>query len=350
MIKRYVVFGLALITTVMIATAMKEPLYNDRGRVDHSKYLKFSHKFHVEEQGIACEDCHTAARTSKYSSDNLLGDHASCQTCHEEQVSNDCAFCHTTPDNIVPIPRPERELIFSHEAHLSQNIKCETCHAGVEAVDYVTLKNMPSMTTCMTCHSEKNIAMNCETCHTNFTSLVPEDHLVADFRKRHKELSRVGMMDVSCATCHTSESFCQDCHTGAELTAFGLKRDLMTDPSPRGSVKDSPKQLRLQQVHSLNYRFTHGIDAKSRLIDCASCHEQQSFCATCHQAGGNITQAKFKPENHKRAGFTTIGRGSGGGLHADLARRDIENCISCHDVQGNDPTCFACHTENGTVR
>jgi hypothetical protein len=350
MLKRYFIFGAALLGTVFIAAGMKTTPRTDKGRVDHSQYLKFSHRFHVEEQGIACEDCHTTATSSKLSSDNLLGDHSSCQTCHEEQISSDCAFCHTTPDNVVPIPKPTPELIFSHERHLTENIECQTCHVGVETVDYVTSKNMPSMVSCMTCHAEKKISTNCETCHTNFTSLVPEDHLVADFRKRHKELTRVAMMDVSCATCHTSESFCQDCHTGAELTGFGLERDLMPEPSARGSVKDSPKQLRLQQVHALNYRFTHGFDAKSRLVDCSSCHEQQSFCATCHQAGGNVTQIKFKPENHKIAGFARIGRGSGGGLHAELARRDIENCMSCHDVQGNDPTCFACHTETGAVR
>lgn len=350
MLKRYFIFGFGLLVTVVIAVAMKEPLKNEGGDVDHSRYLKFSHKFHVDEQGIACEDCHNAVKESKALSENLLGDHASCQTCHEEQLTNDCAFCHTTGDNIVPIPRVIPELIFSHEAHVAHNMKCQTCHVGIEAVDYGSSIPEPPMTMCMTCHTEQKISTNCETCHTDFMSLIPEDHLVADFRKSHKELTRIGMMDVSCATCHISESFCQDCHTGAELTGFGLKKDLMAIPTPRGSVKDSPRQLRLQQVHDLNYRFTHSIDAKSRLVDCSSCHEQQSFCAACHQAGGNVTQTKFKPENHRAAGFATVGRGSGGGLHAVLARRDIESCISCHDVQGNDPTCFTCHTESGTIR
>ena len=154
---------------------------------------------------------------------------------------------------------------------------------------------------------------------------------------------------VSCATCH-AESFCQDCHTGTELQSLGFKKDLMSEPSSRSSTKDSPKQLRLQQAHGLNYRYTHGIDAKSKILDCASCHEQQSFCATCHEAGGNISQGTFKPESHRIAGFTTIGKGTGGGRHAELARRDIESCAACHDVQGSDPTCMLCHSETGVVR
>ena len=49
----------------------------------------------------------------------------------------------------------------------------------------------------------------------------------------------------------------------------------------------------LQNVHELNYRFTHGIDARSRQTECASCHSTQTFCAQCHEAGGNITQVAF---------------------------------------------------------
>jgi hypothetical protein len=350
MIGRYFIFGLTLLAAVVVASGMKSPISKKVRAEDHSKYLKFSHRLHVTDLDVACEDCHVGAKASKFSADNLLGEHTSCQSCHEEQLSSDCAFCHATPNNIVPIVQPERELIFSHEEHIEYGVSCQTCHTGLGDVDYATAKNMPAMTTCTSCHVEQKVSINCESCHTNFTSLVPDDHLAGDFRRSHKELARVGMMDVSCATCHTSESFCQDCHTGIELSGFGYRRDLMTNPSPRTSTKDSPKQLRLQQVHSLNYRFTHGIDAKSRVADCSSCHETQTFCVACHQAGGNITQVKIKPKNHAIGGFTTVGRGSGGGLHAQLARRDIENCMSCHDVQGNDPTCFTCHSETGIVR
>ena len=48
--------------------------------------------------------------------------------------------------------------------------------------------------------------------------------------------------------------------------------------------------------------------------------------------------------------FTTIGVGTGGGEHATLARRDIERCISCHDVQGADPTCITCHLDSDGIK
>jgi len=33
-----------------------------------------------------------------------------------------------------------------------------------------------------------------------------------------------------------------------------------------------------------------------------------------------------------------------------LARRDIENCSSCHDVQGADQNCILCHVDNDGVK
>ena len=350
MTKRLVVISSIALASFALALTLRNSSGHYWSRDDDETDLKFSHTLHVKDNGIACEDCHLTAKTSKFSSDNLIGDHETCKTCHEEQVTDNCAYCHTNKDDIKPFKKRERELLFSHEVHTTRDsIQCERCHAGVENAVLATGENMPSMTTCVTCHNEKSASIQCESCHTDFVSLVPDDHLAGDFRKHHKELTRLGMTDVSCATCH-AESFCQDCHTGTELQSLGFKKDLMSEPSSRSSTKDSPKQLRLQQAHGLNYRYTHGIDAKSKILDCASCHEQQSFCATCHEAGGNISQGTFKPESHRIAGFTTIGKGTGGGRHAELARRDIESCAACHDVQGSDPTCMLCHSETGVVR
>jgi hypothetical protein len=350
MTKRDIILIFSLIAAAVVAVAMREPLSQWQDEQDHSKSIKFSHTFHIKDQGIACEDCHILAKGSQQASDNILGNHESCKSCHEEQLSNNCAYCHVDPDNIVAIKNPERDILFSHELHTTkQSFKCETCHAGLDSVQYATLENMPAMNTCMKCHTSQKVSTNCETCHNDFAGLIPSDHLAGDFKKDHKKITRISGLDISCATCH-SESFCQDCHTGIELHSFGIMKDLMTDPSPRGSTKDSPKQLRLQQVHDLNYRFTHGVDVKAKTLDCSSCHDQQEFCVKCHDAGGNITQQKIRPQSHNEAGFAIPIKGSGGGRHAELARRDIESCISCHDVKGKDPICLMCHTENGGVR
>jgi c(7)-type cytochrome triheme protein len=357
MLRRYALFVIILALSLVIAASTHNSSLKAEstpsafgGDNNPPAQIKFSHKLHITDVGAECSACHPAAATSKLSSDNLRSAHDQCATCHEEQVGNNCDFCHTNPENITPRPAPTREVLFSHQQHLAmEGVACQTCHAGLETVELSTVQNMPTMTTCTTCHNNRKATNTCESCHTNFVTLIPPDHQRADFKKNHRDLARLGALDAACQTCHT-ETFCQQCHQTSGLKAFGKGKDLMTEPDPKRSTKDSPTRMNLQNVHELNYRFTHGIDARARAADCASCHDAQTFCAQCHEAGGNITQGKFKPRSHMVPGFTTLGRGSGGGLHAEEARRDIESCISCHDVEGKDPTCMMCHTETGRIR
>ena len=81
--------------------------------------VKFSHRFHVRDAGVACADCHPAAPISKFASDTLLAKHEQCQSCHEEQLNSKCVFCHMSddPSTYTATELPKRNLVFSHEAH-----------------------------------------------------------------------------------------------------------------------------------------------------------------------------------------------------------------------------------------
>lgn len=340
----------SVIIMVMLTAALARQgmMHADRNAANLPPGLKFSHKLHVQGQGVACQDCHTTVLASTQSSDRLLGDHSTCSTCHGDVISGNCSYCHTDTSNIRPMQKPEREMVFSHALHADKHqIACVSCHAGIDSVETVIPVAMPAMELCMDCHEQQQQSIQCRTCHSDVTSLIPDDHLRTDFRKDHKRMVRAGTVEITCAQCH-DETFCQDCHTGTELRSFTELGGLMSDPSPRHSISSSPNQLRLQMVHDLNYRYTHAIDARTKQFDCTTCHED-GFCTRCHQAG-TLTETRVRPASHDQAGFTTLGRGSGGGLHATLARRDIESCAACHNVQGADPVCTTCHNTDGTVR
>jgi hypothetical protein len=352
--RRYLALALFLAVAAAVA-ALVQPggltARNVQGapRAPEQPMVKFSHKFHITDAGLECASCHSAAQKSRSVADNLHPAHEQCQSCHEEQITSACGFCHTSPDSIEPREVPHRDMLFAHEKHLLMSgVQCSTCHAGIEQDSTAAQEHLPAMTACATCHDNVRATSRCETCHTNLAQLLPNNHLRSDFRRYHGEEIRVGAMSVECATCHT-ESFCQECHGPVQLKAFGLK-DLSADPRPRTSPKDQPAQTTLQRVHDLNYRLTHGVDAKARQAECATCHDTREFCVECHQAGGNINQSKFKPASHFLPGFTTFGKGSGGGLHAKEAERDMESCVGCHDVPGQDPICLTCHNANGQVR
>jgi hypothetical protein len=102
-------------------------------------------------------------------------------------------------------------------------------------------------------------------------------------------------------------------------------------------------------VHNLNYLYTHGLDANQKSFECKTCHDPVDFCASCHQNGGNLVTG-IAPKSHLQPQFTTVGVNSGGGLHASLAKRDIESCESCHSIEGGDPTCVKCHYDNNGVK
>jgi hypothetical protein len=320
-------------------------------RQDRSTLIKFSHEFHINEAGVTCQDCHDAASASTKSADNLLSKKANCQTCHEEQLQSDCAYCHTSADqaSYVAFENPEREVTFNHELHVTgQSMACETCHQGLDAMTLATEKSLPPMATCNTCHNNLTGSNDCETCHTNFVSLRPKEHDRTNFAGEHKLFAR--MQDATCMSCHTEES-CQDCHVNQDLTQTSLNRmDLVSPRGSRLTANDRAQGMALKQVHNLNFRFTHGVAAAAKSSECATCHDTQDFCSACHMAGGNVNQLQFRPLTHQQAGFATIGVGSGGGLHAQLARRDIESCASCHDTQGADPTCLTCHLDSDGIR
>jgi hypothetical protein len=314
-----------------------------------STQLKFNHAYHVGEAGIACADCHTAAAKSDKAADNLRPNHDNCSTCHEEQVNNTCSFCHKDTTNIQATPAPARDLLFSHQRHVGmKDVECTTCHAGLDKVEYAGPANMPSMATCVTCHNNAKATRECAACHTSFAALIPADHLEPNFRIGHRQAARLGGLDVECSTCH-QQSFCAQCHAGAPLISLGGASP-MADPSPKATEgKDSPKQMTLQMVHPMNYRLFHGMDAKAKTMDCQTCHSTEQFCVACHQTEDRLAPGQV-PVSHIGSGFTTLGAGSGGGRHAQLARRDIESCVSCHDVRGGDPVCVTCHVDPDGVK
>ncbi|MBM4169182.1 MAG: cytochrome c3 family protein [Ignavibacteria bacterium] len=348
---RYSYLLIALLPMLIVGSSVLLTSRETVGEWERNKIIKFSHQFHINTVGVGCADCHDAAATSRLSSDNLLSKKANCQSCHEEQLDSNCTYCHTSedPSDYLALTTAPRTIIFSHEQHLKeQDVSCESCHKGLDKMDYAGPSTLPPMETCNTCHDAAKASNQCESCHTDLAALRPVAHNRTNFLREHKRIVRLD--DRSCAGCHTHDA-CQDCHAAAGLLAtVASGRDLSTPISPRLFGIDRGQTSALTKVHDLNFRFTHGIAVKAKASNCATCHSTREFCSECHAAGGHVNQLKFKPDSHQQPRFKTIGAGSGGGLHAELARRDIETCAACHDAQGADPTCVTCHTDADGIR
>jgi len=341
-------YGVCCVAVVLVAFGRGWAPAADVKAEDKSKVIKFSHQKHITEFGVDCATCHTEAATSQSSADKMIPGHTICQTCHEEQVNKTCGYCHLEEKKPVGFAREVRDILFNHKVHAGdQKMECATCHAGLDKVEYASNANMPTMTTCTTCHNNVKATNNCESCHANLATLRPTSHNEGNFVKDHSKFTRLGAFDAQCSTCH-SENFCAQCHDGSNLTRLSSAEKIGMI-SPRILGNDKAQALKGQMVHDLNYRFTHGIDARGRVANCQVCHQAQTFCSDCHTSGSQALGGTI-PTSHELAGFVTFGVGTGGGQHAKQARRDIESCMSCHDTEGNDPVCMKCHVDPDGVK
>ncbi len=262
--------------------------------------LIFSHKYHAEEIGVECTDCHPATE-SKLASDNLLPDMDGCYTCHDED--QECTVCHKDPDNAIAYPRITEYIAkFSHAEHSGEDFTCENCHKGVAKSSDITEKHLPSMEKCVECHVVTSDADYCYICHEKGENLIPADHHLA-WRQDH---GIVAQTEENCSACHTENS-CLECHEGDNLD---------------------------HKVHPLGYVNTHGIFARANKENCYTCHEELAFCVECHQTRG------VTPRSHLTANWTNMSTGGG---HARAAKLDLDSCIACHSDAGGDPSCTGCH-------
>ncbi|MCZ6636164.1 MAG: hypothetical protein O7G87_22430 [bacterium] len=315
---------------------------------NRSKVIIFSHQFHLQDIGLECTDCHVNAPQSERSGDNLLPKEANCSDCHGDEVKDpdQCQKCHQDVAHPVAFENPERVIDFPHEFHLARvGLQCEDCHRGMMQTDYAARKHWPAMPDCLTCHQDEAAPADCETCHPKVEVIRPQTHQ-QNWIHEHRQFSRAG--DMPCAMCH-QDSWCEDCHAGALLVSLEGPAEKMASGAPanRGRVGQI-----VQRQHELNYRFTHPMDAVGKERACATCHDQ-TFCVDCHRVEGQ--ERRFKPVWHgpllsDPRPWVLGGVGSGGGRHAEWARRDMEQCVACHDVEGDDPSCIQCHVDFDGVR
>jgi len=310
--------------------------------------LIFSHAKHLG-RGATCATCHPAAASSRSAVDNLIPTELECRACHpidradpEKVIAGappaQCRACHVgwSPDRPVErvylTPTP---LKFAHAAHAKT--PCGGCHGDMTRVELATRRQLPTMTSCLTCHTNGTNERRCSDCHvtklgglieTDFPhgSLVPRHTGLGDahapgFANDHKQEAR--QVDATCTACH-DRSTCIACHQG------------ITKPT---------------EFHPGNYVLTHTVEAKRGTPDCSACHRAQSFCVGCHERSGVGLRGRtdFNSVDPARA-FHPAGwasRVGGPNRHSSEARRNVASCASCH----REDDCLTCHSaELGSLR
>jgi hypothetical protein len=255
--------------------------------------LHFSHPQHVEEMGMACEDCHSGVMEQAEAADRNMPGHDNCEMCHT--VDEDCGMCHVDPGE--PMAWPQVKGMYEGFAHADHGeLDCAACHGGAD-----TEPAIPDMRGCQSCHMDQAGPLECGECHEG-EEPVPHDHELASWNIDHG--LEAAMHGGECAMCHEQES-CDECHQGENL--YGTP-------------------------HPIDWEFNHGIEANWS-GECMSCHETRSECIECHRGMLPVPH----PFGLEYANLQD------GGDHVEEASAFIEACLACHDVSGMDPTCARCH-------
>ncbi len=247
------------------------------------------------------------------------------QSPHGDQLSIDCAKCHTSDSWYV---NPQ-SMSFDHSDTnfdldgVHKLTDCASCHQTL------VFENTPSG--CISCHKdihEQSVGNDCVRCHTSDNWLVfniPEIHESNGF-------SLVGNhANLSCSECHTNGNElqitpigneCINCHTDTYIAttnpnhlASGFSKDCTQchDASKIG--------WNLTDIDHSFFPLTQGHE----ISDCTQCHDMNNLsnisadCVSCHQSNFDATQLP----KHSAAAFST-------------------NCATCHTTAvGWKPTSFS---------
>ena len=290
-------------------------------RFDHARHVRLTDSAGTR---VDCAGCHgdgpnvKTMLVARANPETCVGCHAHPAPSHLAS-SSPCTTCH------VPIVRATA-LSDSAIAALPK----PSSHS---APDFITAHGAAAKSeTCATCHSRES----CARCHLNAATLqpiaalgsdariarlvrgrpavhpVPSSHRRSDFVEAHGALAKANVQ--TCATCHTQAS-CRACHTGS----LGAR---VINELSRASDSSGGRKV---HVHASDFVRTHGPVAATGRLDCAGCH-QQSFCAGCHQGSG---QRRFHP-------FNFVSR------HASESYARETKCASCHNAE---VFCRSCHRE-----
>ncbi len=343
-------WGLLLSMLLLVALSPVSAAPNPVVYPPYQARIVAAHAVHAQRSPLGCFDCHEDAATSRQSRDWLGPSVGRCTPCHGAVHAATgpgdqarfklagCASCHRQAEPGRTLAPAAPHLLHSHERHILAGIGCVSCHSDVASqADARGSERLPSKPVCMTCHGasldgRRGPTGRCTACHESERGLVrtrfregwltPPDWMGEmghgpGWLYRHGEVA--GNNSRLCNSCHR-ESDCTSCHDG---------------------------RLRPRAVHPNDWLSLHGVAARQEGPSCNSCHRAQSFCQSCHQRLGLVTQGPLSAMARRgsvhppRAIWVDGPRSSQ--HHGTLARRNLSECVACHQERD----CIGCHASAG---
>jgi hypothetical protein len=146
--------------------------------------IPYSHKQHLA-FGLKCQECHNNPEPGRLMT---FPETAKCMQCHvtigKDKPSIQKIAHYAASNQQIPWVRVYKVIPgvnWTHRAHLSAGVKCETCHGDVSQISAMSeVTSVVTMYSCLSCHEMNHAKSTCETCHARPSF---EHSSVADVRK-----------------------------------------------------------------------------------------------------------------------------------------------------------------------
>jgi hypothetical protein len=312
--------------------------------VQSERPFTFSHRVHVEGEGLDCGDCHASWEDSD---DPGMPSAPQCALCHADLDAEKppalqvASLFEGTVFRATRAGRQDDEILFSHQSHATRGLECAACHAEVAnddgelAVRGAELRL--SMDDCLACHAASvgPGPSDCAACHTDIrVGVAPPSHR-ANWTRYHGTLVR-GRLDSraeQCSLCH-QQSECTTCHQIEQPVSHNnywrRRGHGLTASMDRESCQTCHDPDSCNRCHEETTPLSHtGSWGEPRDRHCLACHEplRSSSCGVCHEATPSHDLATPLPPDHLPGMNCRMCHGNGQPLpHVDNGQQ----CTSCH--------------------
>ena len=133
--------------------------------------IGFSHKIHVTDVKLICQDCHVYP--AKFGDSVGIPDAPKCLECHAYSTAKTPTLSalngFAAQKQAIPWVRvfALRDFVFfDHLYHLQNGAQCEDCHGPIATEEVVSDRlNATKMVFCQPCHVKSGAKTGCNTCH-----------------------------------------------------------------------------------------------------------------------------------------------------------------------------------------
>lgn len=131
--------------------------------------IAYSHKVHAGDYKMDCQFCHNGARRSPVSG---IPSVQYCMGCHrtvaalKPEIGRLRAYWEKkAPIRWTRVVKEPDYVYFNHSPHIQKGLRCQECHGPVETMVQVRLDHSLNMDRCVGCHRQRNVSIDCYTCH-----------------------------------------------------------------------------------------------------------------------------------------------------------------------------------------